>query len=632
MDADAFTSSDSVRGGEPLRHAQSVTFDGPVALELGGELPGVTIVYETYGQLSAARDNAVLICHAVSGDSHVARHDEQDEPGWWDLAGMVGPGRPIDTDRYFVVCPNLLGGCRGTTGPNSTDPRTGRCYGRDFPTLTIGDMAQAQGRLIDRLGIDVLLAVIGGSMGGQLVLDWATRRADRVRGAVPIATAPRLTSQALAFDIVGRNAIVRDPSFLDGQYCGTGVAPTAGLAIARMLGHITYLSRQAMQEKFDGDRFEPRDVAAAFESRFSVGSYLAYQGAKFVDRFDANSYVTLSTAMDLFDLGGTPEALAALFAGGGARWLVLSFTSDWLFPPEQSRQIVDALIAGNVPVSYCNVASRCGHDAFLLPDDAAVYGELIRAFLAGLSGRPREEVSNPVTSGEVSNPVTAGLEPRLEPQPEAARDGVLHSPTSIFHPDHPQRLDYRRILELIPRGASVLDLGCGDGGLLAELKRRGHARIVGLEIGEDAIITCVRRGLDVVQADLNDGLAQFADEQFDFVLLSQTLQAILDVERILADMVRVGRQCVVSFPNFAYRKLRRMLCEQGRAPEAEGLLRHKWYNTPNRRFFSIADFEDLCREKAIRVLRRITLDTEAGGEVSDEPNLNADLAIFVISR
>ena len=632
MGAEAFISSDSVRGGEPLRHAQSVTFDGPVALEFGGELAGVTIVYETYGRLSASRDNAVLICHAVSGDSHVARHDERDEAGWWDLAGIVGPGRPIDTDRYFVICPNLLGGCRGTTGPNSTDPRTGMPYGPDFPTVTIADMTQAQRRLIDHLGIDVLLAVIGGSMGGQLVLDWAVRHGDRLRAAVPIATSPRLTSQALAFDIVGRNAIVRDPDFLDGRYYGTGATPAVGLAIARMLGHITYLSRQAMQEKFDDDRLQPRDVAAAFESRFSVGSYLAHQGAKFVDRFDANSYVTLSTAMDLFDLGSSPGGLVGAFAASSARWLVPSFTSDWLFPPDQSRQIVNALIANNKPVSYCNVASRCGHDAFLLPDDAAAYGELIGAFLANLSGAPREEVSNPVTSGEVSNPVTAGLEPRLEPQPDAAPNGELHSPTSIFHPDHPQRLDYRRILELIPRGASVLDLGCGDGGLLAALKRRGHARIVGLEIGEDAIIACVRRGLDVVQADLNDGLAQFADEQFDFVLLSQTLQAILDVERILADMVRVGRQCVVSFPNFAYRKLRRMLCEQGRAPEAEGLLRYKWYNTPNRRFFSIADFEDLCREKAIRVLRRITLDTEAGREVGDEPNLNADLAIFVISR
>ena len=314
-------------------------------------------------------DNAVLICHAISGDSHVARHNDEDDPGWWDI--VVGPGKPIDTDRFFVICPNLLGGCRGTTGPGSVNPATGKPYGRDFPTITVGDMVEVQRRLLDHLGV----APAAGRRGrldrrtpGADVGD-ALSRSRAQRDA--LATSPRLTSQALAFDVVGRNAILRDPHYHGGQYYDEKHSPEVGLAIARMIGHITYLSREAMTEKFEADRLHPRDVAMEFEKTFSVGSYLGYQGAKFVERFDANSYIVLSMAMDLFDLGGTPGTLAAALRPAGCRWLVLSFSSDWLFPPDQSRDIVSALIANNAPVSYCNVQSDCGHDAFLLPNEIA---------------------------------------------------------------------------------------------------------------------------------------------------------------------------------------------------------------------------------------------------------------------
>jgi len=603
MTDEIFTSSDSGRTARPLKHAQYVTFDEPLKLEAGGELPSVTVAYETYGQLNPSCDNAVLICHALSGDSHVAAHDDGDDRGWWDIA--VGPGRAIDTDKYFVVCPNMLGGCRGTTGPNSVNPATGRPYGRDFPTITTGDIVEVQRRLVGKLGVKNLLAVIGGSMGGQQVLWWATRHPEAVRGAIALATSPRLTSQALAFDIVGRNAIMHDPNFRKGQYYGKGSSPASGLAIARMLGHITYLSHEAMAEKFEADRLAPRDVPTEFEKKFSVGSYLAYQGAKFVERFDANSYLALSMAMDLFDLGATTDQLVKEFSASTCRWLIVSFTSDWLFPPGQSQQMVDALIACNKPVSYCNVRSDCGHDAFLLPDELASYGELVRAFLDN-------------TSGLAPHP------PDEEDQPPAGAE-----PVSIFRPS---RLDYQQIMEIISAGSSVLDLGCGGGSLLSQLKARGHRRIIGVELDQEKILTCVRRGIDVIQADLNEGLPPFADGQFDFVVLSLTLQAVRDVESILAGMLRVGRQCVVSFSNFAYHKLRNMLCQQGRAPETAGILHFKWYNTPNIRFFSIADFEDLCREKRIHIHRRIALDTEAGQEVYDEPNLNSDLAIFVLSR
>ncbi len=596
--AESFDSSDSVRSAKPLRFAQTVDLAGPVKLELGGELPGITVCYETYGQLNAARDNAVLICHALSGDSHVAKHDDADDPGWWDI--VVGPGKPIDTDRYFVICPNLLGSCRGTTGPGSLHPATGKPYGRDFPSITIGDMVEAQRRLIDHLGIRQLRAVVGGSMGGHTALTWATRLPDRVRGCIALATSPRLTSQALAFDVVGRNAILRDPDFHGGQYYDQPTKPEVGLALARMIGHITYLSREAMQQKFEADRLQPRDVAIAFEKKFSVGSYLGYQGQKFVERFDANSYVTLTMAMDMFDLGGTAEDLAATLRPAQCRWLVVSFTSDWLFPPEQSQEMVQALVTNDQPVSYCNVASNCGHDAFLLPDEVATYGALVQDFLANLA-----------TTG-----------------PQAGRVEA-HGPKSIFHQ---HRVDYDHLLDLIPRGASVLDLGCGHGGLLAQLRERDHPRLVGVELDEQAIVACVQRGLDVIQGDLNLGLRTFRDGQFDCVVLSLTLQAVLDVEGLMQHMLRVGRLAVVSFPNFGYYKVRQMIAEEGRSPRTPGLLSHEWWNTPNRRFFSILDFEEFCAARQIRIRRRIHLDTETNREITADPNRLADLAIFALSR
>lgn len=601
MSQNLLESSDSVRHARPLRHVQSVTFDQALDLELGGRLPSVTVAYETYGRLDAKRTNAILVCHAISGDSHVARHNDEDDPGWWDI--MVGPGKPIDTSRFFVICPNLLGGCRGTTGPGSTDPASGKPYGRDFPTITIRDMVEVQRRLLDHLGIGQMLAVVGGSLGGHQALTWATRFPERVQAVVPVATSARLTSQALAFDVVGRNAIRRDPAYHGGQYYGEKRTPEVGLAIARMIGHITYLSQEAMTKKFDADRLRPRDVPTNFEKIFSVGSYLGHQGDRFVERFDANTYITLSMAMDLFDLGSTPEELAATFRGAPCRWLVISFSSDWLFPPEQSREIVNALIASRIPVSYCNVRSACGHDAFLLPDDFPIYGEMIRAFLSNVAG---------------------GQTPPITDEDEQS-DG----PTSIFHQ---HRLDYDRIVELTPPATSVLDLGCGSGALLARLKAENHRHLMGVELDERKILTCVSRGLDVVQADLNKGLGAFADQEFDCVVLSQTLQAVYDVEGVLTEMLRVGKSCIVSIPNFGYRPLRQMLAEEGRAPKSGGVLHYEWFNTPNVRFFTLLDFEDFCRQKQIRVHRRIALDTEAGAEVFDDPNLNADLAIFVISR
>ena len=604
MDSPDFFSSDSVRQAGTPRHAQVATFPRPLSLELGGALPRLAIAYETYGALNPARDNTVLICHAISGDSHVARHDERDHPGWWDIA--VGPGKPIDTDRYHVICSNVLGGCSGTTGPNSIDPASGRRFGADFPAITVGDMVAAQRRLLDHLNIDRLHAVIGGSMGGQQAAEWALRYPDRVSGCVAIATSARLTSQALAFDIVGRNAILSDPHYNGGQYYDQPARPEAGLSVARMLGHITYLSIESMRDKFDATRYQPRDIPTAFEKHFSVGSYLAYHGRKFVERFDANSYIVLSRAMDYFDLGETAEQIQSALSVARCRWLVLSFTSDWLFPPFQSRQIVDALIANRQPVSFCNIESSCGHDAFLLPDNIEVYGRMMRSFLAHLGDRAPFAI---VGRGNA---------------PEST-----HQDTRIFHA---HRVDHERLIELIPPGASVLDLGCGNGDLLERLRARGNSPVMGVEWDEQMLAACINRGFDVVHIDLNLGLTSFVRQQFDYVVLSQTLQSIVDTEGVMNEMLRIGKRGVVSIPNFAYRPLRQMLYREGRAPKTTGLYHHEWYETPNRRFPTIADLEAFCHARDITIRRKVCLDTEAGRVIDDDPNLNADTAIFVISR
>jgi homoserine O-acetyltransferase len=606
-ETDSFASSDSVRHAKFLKHPKSVTFTEPLILELGGRLPEVTVVYETYGRLSSKRDNAVLICHALSGDSHVARHDENDDPGWWDI--LIGPGKLIDTDRYYVICPNTLGGCRGTTGPNAINPITGKPYGTDFPVITVGDMVKVQKRLIDELDIDRLRAVVGGSLGGHMVLKWATRFPNSLAGAVALATSARLTSQAVAFDVVGRNAIIRDPAYQAGKYYENGSRPSVGLAIARMLGHITYLSREAMMQKFDTHRFDARDTRTQFETKFSVGSYLAHQGDRFVERFDANSYLTLTMALDLFDLGTTRQELVEALSTSSCRWLLASFTSDWLFPPFQSQELVDALIDAGKSVSYCNIQSDCGHDAFLLPNNLDTYGELIRAFLDNLNNQDKQFF--------------------IEPSHATGGDRAVQSPTSIFHR---KRIDYDSIVELISPGASVLDLGCGTGGLLARLRQQGHRQIMGIELDEQKILACVSRGLDVIHTDLNQGLAAFADGQFDYVILSQTLQAVTDVERLLADMLRVGRRGIVRFPNFAFHQYRAQLATEGRAPLLHGPDGFSWYDTPNVRFLSITDFVEFCERREIRIHEQIALDTQTGRKVDHNPNLNAHVAIFVLSQ
>lgn len=367
---------------------QYVTFasdpDEPgILLDCGQELRPFTICYETYGMLNEDRSNAILLLHAFSGDAHAAGYHSYDDkaPGWWDA--MVGPGKAFDTDRYFVICSNVIGGCSGSTGPGSINPATGRRYALQFPVITIHDMVKAQLRLLDYLQIETLLAVAGGSMGGMQALQWATEYSSRIRAAICLATTARLSAQGIAFDAVGRNAIMSDPRWNNGDYY-EGEPPARGLAIARMVGHITYLSDESMRMKFGRRLQERAEAELDFFDQFEVESYLEHKGGTFVDRFDANSYIYLSKAIDYFDLGAAHGSIDDAFRGASCKFLVLSFTSDWLYPPYHSKEIVRALMRQGKDVSYSELSSPYGHDAFLL--EAGRQAPLISAFLQTIDG------------------------------------------------------------------------------------------------------------------------------------------------------------------------------------------------------------------------------------------------------
>jgi homoserine O-acetyltransferase len=357
-------------------------YPSPLVLESGDSLPSLTIAYETYGKLNLERNNAILICHALSGDAHVAGfHEGEDKPGWWDT--VVGPGKAFDTDRYFVICSNVIGGCRGSTGPASENPATGKPYGAAFPVVTIRDMVNAQKLLIDHLGIPQLYAVAGGSMGGMQVLEWTVSYPDLLKKAIVIAATGYSTPQQIAFNEVGRKAIISDPEWNGGNYYDTksydAPGPVKGLALARMVGHITYLSDESMHAKF-GRSLQAKDrIGFDFSTDFAVESYLHHQGDTFTQRFDANSYLYITKAIDYFDLT-KDGSLAKGIAGVHAGFLVISVSSDWLYPPYQSQEIVSALTANECEVRYSEIRSNYGHDAFLLESGQINY--LISQFLS----------------------------------------------------------------------------------------------------------------------------------------------------------------------------------------------------------------------------------------------------------
>jgi len=563
----------------------------PLELECGKKLAPIDVAYETYGELNEAGDNALLICHALSGDAHVAGYHSPDDrkPGWWD--NMVGPGKGIDTNKYFVICSNFLGGCSGTTGPSSVNPATGKPYGLAFPIITIADM------------VNMLLAVIGGSIGGMQVLQWAIAYPDFVRAALPIATTTHLGAQSIAFDAVGRNAILADGNFSGGQYHGKK-GPDGGLAIARMVGHITYLSEQGMREKFGRKLQSANQYSYDFNSEFAVETYLDYKGQTFVERFDANSYLYITKAADYFDLIKDHGSLTKAFANVKSRFFVGSFTSDWLFTPAQSKSMVEALAANHKDVSYCDITSPYGHDAFLLEPE--VLGRFICCFLQ------------------------ATYRPGAGQQPCSCYARSMRE-LSKFEKAHRARADYELIESLIEPNSTLLDVGCGDGELLAKLIRDKNIKGEGIELDQELVLDCVCRRLPVIQQDIEQGLGYHGDKSFDYVILSQTVQTVQNPEKIFKELLRVGKKVIVSFPNFAHWRCRAQLLLRGKAPVTRQLP-FGWHDSPNIHFLSLKDFDEFCGKLGVKVEKKIPLIKTRLSPVRFAPNLFAEQVIYVTSK
>jgi homoserine O-acetyltransferase len=576
----------------------------PMRLDSGAALGPFTLSYETYGRLNADKSNAILVCHALTGDQYAAgAHPVTGRPGWWST--LIGPGRPVDTDRYFVICSNVIGGCMGSSGPPEADPATGRVWGLTFPLITIGDMVRAQALLIDHLGIGRLFAVMGGSMGGMQALAWAAAYPQRVFAAIPIAAAARHSSQNIAFHEVGRQAIMADPDWAAGAYQASGRNPARGLAVARMAAHITYLSEAALHRKFGRNLQDRSAFTYGFDADFQVESYLRHQGSTFVDRFDANSYLYITRAMDYFDLAAEHGGqLAKAFAGSPVRFLLVSFTSDWLFPTAESRAIVRALTTASAPVSFVEIETDKGHDAFLL-DEPELF-RVVGGFLDGCAER-------------------CGLGGR----------GAAPSERRLHTPRRGIRADLKLIADMVRPGSRALDVGSGDGQLLEYLVHDKQVDGRGLELDTDGVNISLAHGLAVIQGDANTDLADYADGAFDYVILSKTLQAMRDPAAVLAHLARIGRHAIVSFENYGHWRTRLGLAIRGRAP-VDPERPYRWWESPNIHPCTITDFLDLTNALNIEIEEALVLGP--AGRVartvrpSRSANIFAEQAVFLLRR
>lgn len=531
-------------------------------LAYGGILKEIEVAYEECGVPNDGY-NTIYICHALTGDAHVAgiKPGESEPSGWWE--GMVGPGRAIDTNRYHVVCANVLGGCSGTTGPMSINPDTHKPYGSSFPQYTFDDAVDVFRMLLKQLGVKKLAALIGGSYGGIQVVNWMTRFPDDMEKVCLIATSASLNTQAVALSVMSRNSITDDPRWNGGDYYeeGDGKGPKAGLAAARQLAHITYLSRELLQSKF-GRNLQSNFVNASQEDRarrdrlfktyFQIESYLDYQSAKFIKRFDANSYLHITRSMDLSDPADKYGSLDAAFSRVKAKTLVVSYENDILFPVWQSKEIAAALLKNKKSVSYCHLESGTGHDSFLT--DIADLSKLVGGFLSGRDVKVMKW----------------------------------------------QKRLYRNVVKMVKKGSRVLDIGCGDGSLLNVLRAEKQVSGDGVEIDVQRFEESLADGHDMFWEDADEGLSIVPDRHYDTAIVSDTLQEVKNPRGLLKEALRIADEAIVSFPNFAAYRIRLTLAFRGRLPVSKHLP-FQWYDTPNIHCITLKDFKSLCDSDGIEI-------------------------------
>ncbi|PBC66846.1 homoserine O-acetyltransferase [Fibrobacter intestinalis] len=533
-------------------------------LESGKSLPEVSIRYETYGTLNPDKSNVIWICSPLTADAHVAGFYNPDDKhvGWWDA--LIGKGKAVDTDKFFVVCSNILGGCKGSTGPASIDPRTGKPYGSTFPTITIGDMVKAQKLLADTLGIQSFYCIIGGSMGGFQAMKWAIYYPEIIDRVVLIATSPGFSAQALGFEIVGRDVITQDPNYNNGDYYDKQI-PATGLSNARKLAHITYLSAKGMES-----RFTRSDIRIEHPEKFYSGSsletYLEHQGSKFVDRFDANSYLHIAHATDTFDLATEYGSLENAFKNVKATFLNVNLSSDWLFPPNESRKITEALLNAGKVVTSLELDTNFGHDGFLI--ECGALGMAISRFLGGHIGE------------------------------------IQATGTPAFHSEK----DISIIDALIPAKASILDLGAGDGLLIDTLWKKKKVTGVGVEKNFANILRCIERDVPVIEKKLNlKALESFADNSFDYAVFNRTLPEVRNQRLILREIMRIAKHAIITFPNFGSWEMRWALCYHGRMPKSPEFP-YEWYETPNIHCFTYRDFVRLAEAEKLEIEKIVTVN------------------------
>ncbi len=568
-------------------------------LSNGERLNGYQLKYECYGKLNQAKDNAIYVCHALTGDHHVAGFYNQEDKkyGWWNH--VVGPGKPLDTNRFFIISSNCLGGCRGSTGPSSMRPDgSGQTYGARFPDLSIQDMIRAQRALVDHLGITSLHAVVGGSMGGMQALQWIVEYPGFARNAIIIAATPQHSVQTIAFNEAGRCAIRGDSGWKNGEYGGYE-GPAQGLSVARKMAHITYLSDIGMEEKFGGDR----RLCPTPDFEFSVQGYLDHQGKKFIKRFDANSYLKLTEALDRFDLVGG-NGLVDAVSSVNTRTLVIAFSSDWLYTPSQNKQIVDALLQAGKDASYLEINDSHGHDSFLINSEP---------FLKALDVFLKSDSSERIEIEEEDG--FRKLKNRYEVKKEA---------------------DFRAIDDWVSPQDKVLDLGCGRGLLLEHLRETKQVRGLGVDRELGKSISCVARKVPIYQEEILNALAKIEDDSFDWVIFSRMVESLPEPGEVLKQALRVGRNIAVSFVNHGYWRNRLNFLFQGKRVCNE-VYPHQWESSHLSNHFSIREFEEFSKRLQtngveVSLGRKMFYRGDWIRKCNYLPNLRAGLAIFEINK